>query len=172
MSRIRRTIVRKLQWLQSVLALPTEREIPPEGWTCFHCGETFRDAITAEDHFGSDQYEYVRPGCVDRLTYSERELRESLIDMAKELDGERDRSEELEIDSDNLHAEEAELARRFNGARSVAQAWNVLDSMTGRALAAEEIIENIAESNPLLVAHARVAVVAFKQIDQAIKALR
>lgn len=155
MNRFRRAVLRKMQWLQTVLAPKTERELPPAGWTCFHCGETFHDAVTAEDHFGSDQYEYVQPGCVDRLTYTERELRESLIDMVKELDAERDRSEELEIDSDNLHAEEAELARRFNGARSVHQAWLVLDCMEGRALAAEQTVSLIEQKFPQVVADAR-----------------
>jgi hypothetical protein len=27
---------------------------PPNGWTCFHCGETFRTVGAARDHFGFD----------------------------------------------------------------------------------------------------------------------
>lgn len=155
---LRRAIVRKLQWLQSLVTLPTHREIPPGGWTCFHCSETFTDHVAAEDHFGTDQYEYVRPGCVERLTYSERELRQQLIDLDKELNGERDRSSELEIDSENLHAFECELARLFAGARSVRQAWNVLDSMTGRALSAEATVLEAEKIAPAAIARARAIV--------------
>jgi hypothetical protein len=28
--------------------------IPPEGWTCFHCGEIFKTPGSARDHFGFD----------------------------------------------------------------------------------------------------------------------
>lgn len=27
---------------------------PPHGWTCFHCGETFKTVGGARDHFGAD----------------------------------------------------------------------------------------------------------------------
>lgn len=29
-------------------------EIPPHGWTCFHCGDTFTTPGAARDHFGFD----------------------------------------------------------------------------------------------------------------------
>jgi len=29
--------------------------IPPHGWTCFHCGETFLSPVCARAHFGSDE---------------------------------------------------------------------------------------------------------------------
>lgn len=29
--------------------------MPPHGWTCFHCGETFKTPGAARDHFGVDQ---------------------------------------------------------------------------------------------------------------------
>lgn len=43
----------------------TERTTPEHGWTCFHCGENFKGAIKAADHFGvrPDQ----KPGCVIKV---------------------------------------------------------------------------------------------------------
>jgi hypothetical protein len=37
-------------------------QAPPHGWTCFHCGETFRTAQGARLHFGTPVD--VRPVCV------------------------------------------------------------------------------------------------------------
>jgi len=34
--------------------MPDTYEMPRHGWTCFHCGETFRTPGSARQHFGSD----------------------------------------------------------------------------------------------------------------------
>jgi hypothetical protein len=57
---------------------------PKHGWTCFHCGETFRNAGAARDHFGARTT--ALPGCVERarlgaergLLYSLREAEDRL----------------------------------------------------------------------------------------------
>ena len=36
-------------------------EMPMHGWTCFHCGETFKTPGGARDHFGSEPL--AEPGC-------------------------------------------------------------------------------------------------------------
>ena len=41
-------------------------EAPEHGWTCFHCGETFKTVGAAEDHFG--KIIDTMPGCVLKLT--------------------------------------------------------------------------------------------------------
>ena len=35
---------------------------PEHGWTCFHCGETFKTIGSARDHFGETPKEV--PGCI------------------------------------------------------------------------------------------------------------
>ena len=35
--------------------------MPPHGWTCFHCGEVCADADAARLHFGSSEHQ--QPGC-------------------------------------------------------------------------------------------------------------
>lgn len=39
--------------------------IPPHGWTCFHCGETFTTPGAARDHFGFDPS--ADPACVIKV---------------------------------------------------------------------------------------------------------
>lgn len=38
--------------------------MPPHGWTCFHCGETFTTVGSARDHFGIEIDAF--PGCIIR----------------------------------------------------------------------------------------------------------
>jgi hypothetical protein len=40
-------------------------EAPAHGWTCFHCGETFRTVGAARDHFGVTPT--AQPGCIERV---------------------------------------------------------------------------------------------------------
>lgn len=40
-------------------------ETPPHGWTCFHCGETFKQERQARWHFGATAT--ARPGCMLRV---------------------------------------------------------------------------------------------------------
>ena len=39
--------------------------VPAHGWTCFHCGETFKDEAMARDHFGARAEQ--KPGCVIKV---------------------------------------------------------------------------------------------------------
>lgn len=48
---------------------PTTNTRPPHGWTCFHCGETFTNAGSAADHFGSDPDSV--PGCLLKVQLGE-----------------------------------------------------------------------------------------------------
>lgn len=38
---------------------------PPHGWTCFHCGETFKTPGSARDHFGAAPD--AEPGCAIKV---------------------------------------------------------------------------------------------------------
>lgn len=40
-------------------------EQPEHGWTCFHCGETFKTVGSARDHFGAQQT--ATPGCMIKV---------------------------------------------------------------------------------------------------------
>jgi len=39
--------------------------VPPHGWTCFHCGETYTDYWAARAHFGTPHMK-VKPRCIRR----------------------------------------------------------------------------------------------------------
>lgn len=41
-------------------------QAPEHGWTCFHCGETFKKPGSARDHFGADQT--ATPGCLIKVS--------------------------------------------------------------------------------------------------------
>jgi len=62
---------------------------PPQGWTCFFCGETFTTVGAARDHFGADELKTA--GCQIKAG-EERGLLMALRRIEAELD--RLRSEE------------------------------------------------------------------------------
>jgi hypothetical protein len=54
---------------------------PKHGWTCFHCGETFRTVADGEAHFGP--VPSASPACVLK---AERGLVRALRDVERERD--------------------------------------------------------------------------------------
>lgn len=62
-------------------------QMPPHGWTCFHCGETFRTPNTARDHFGLSPSS--DPGCRIKVG-AERGLLMALRKAEQEIDRRRD----------------------------------------------------------------------------------
>lgn len=113
-------------------------EMPEHGWTCFHCGETFTTVGGARDHFGATPD--AQPGCLIRVQLGEeRGLQMELRKAEAEIASLRAANEQLDYEAGHARAMEMEIGRRFkNGARSVQDAFNLFDSMEGRALAAEE----------------------------------
>lgn len=68
----------------SKLPEPATYEKPAHGWTCFHCGETFKTVGVAQDHFGA-KIDAV-PGCMIRVQLgSERGLLMALRRVEEEL---------------------------------------------------------------------------------------
>lgn len=65
---------------------------PPHGWTCFHCGETFKTVGGARDHFGAAPI--ATPGCQIKVG-EERGLLMALRKAEAEL--ERYRAEDSDI---------------------------------------------------------------------------
>jgi len=118
----------------------TDPHAPP--WKCFFCGEIFGDAITASRHFGEDIGS--QPGCIDPLRKDEKaRLRKLQLARYEERRARQDR-DKVQDQADAYHAQCAELERLFGKGRSTAhQAWRELDSMEGRALAAEEKVRHL-----------------------------
>lgn len=111
--------------------------MPANGWTCFHCGETFTTVGSATDHFGAEIG--ATPGCLLRVQLGDergwlmqfRRLEADLIELRHQRDVANDEAESL---AGQLMA----WATRFPGCRTVHAAFNLYDSMEGRAFAAEE----------------------------------
>lgn len=61
--------------------------MPEHGWTCFHCGETFKTPGAARDHFGFDPSS--EPGCRIKAG-SERGLLMALRRAEEEIARRRD----------------------------------------------------------------------------------
>lgn len=101
--------------------------MPSNGWTCFHCGETFTTPGSAKQHFGPTPND--KPGCIEKVNLGgERGLLTSLREREDELtryrneDGETQR-EIMRIQS--LHsqalrsAEETGYSRGLNDASAL-----------------------------------------------------
>lgn len=114
-------------------------------WKCFFCGEVFRDGITAGRHFGEHEgCTYPVPGCVDPLRRDEKA-------RLHELQLARWRPARHSIIA--KHCRTTWTTIIFNrqkssgcsvkGRRTAHQAFLELDSMEGRALAAEERVKQL-----------------------------
>lgn len=128
------------------------------GWTCFHCGDTFKTPETAMEHFGPTPD--VTPECVDLTTSSYQDLvrrtREAEHTMRRAID-ERNRAlDEAEVATGTL----ASIPHLFHGATSPRDAWNQFDSMQGRAITAEAIIAEADKLAPAAISRAREIVCA------------
>jgi hypothetical protein len=66
-------------------------DAPKHGWTCFHCGETFRTSFGAKVHFGADPS--AKPGCMMKVNKGTehaflaelREAEDQLIHVRKKV---------------------------------------------------------------------------------------
>jgi hypothetical protein len=61
---------------------PDTYERPPHGWTCFHCGETFKTTGGAADHFGAKPT--ATPGCLVRVQLGDERGLEMALRKAEE----------------------------------------------------------------------------------------
>ncbi len=85
-------------------------EMPPYGWTCFHCGETFTTVGSARDHFGYTQSD---PGCIiDKVAVEEGgkpERGRGLLMALRKAEAELARYREEDADLHRaLHAKDCE----------------------------------------------------------------
>jgi hypothetical protein len=118
-------------------------EVEPKSWRCFHCDEVFTTKAEARDHFGPDagfHFGQESPACIEKLTAGEK----ALVVEVREARAEAGRTAaENDLLGQQLAGFEASLRQRFNGAASVHDAFNLYDSMEGRALAAEVEVERL-----------------------------
>jgi len=86
---------------------PLDKHVmPDEGWTCFHCGETFRAVVTARAHFGATPE--ATPGCLLKLEAGER----GLVRKLRGLEFERDELK-VRLNALRLGADENDAVARF-----------------------------------------------------------
>jgi hypothetical protein len=126
---------------------------PKHGWTCFHCGETFKKPGAARDHFGPTPD--WSPLCIERKTVANCDLLDRARSAEKySLECQKSRDEANE-EAEALACELSALRNRFPGARTVYDAWCQFHSMEGRALTAEAILNVIGQDSPGVVSSAR-----------------
>jgi hypothetical protein len=80
---------------------------PPHGWTCFHCGETFKTPGSARDHFGRTPDS--RPGCILKVQLGEER---GLLMELRRVELERDELK-VRLAASRLGADEEECVARF-----------------------------------------------------------
>lgn len=109
-------------------------------WLCFHCGFQTSDHREAASHFGDSDDE--RPLCVTWSALNAEGKASEYQSALRELNAERDENLVLKTKIEGLEyrlsAFENLLYSRFPNCRTLDQAFNMYDSMEGRALAAEE----------------------------------
>lgn len=90
------------------------RAVPPGGWTCFHCEETFLDEHSAQMHFGYD--DRSEPACLIKAG-AER----SMLEALRRLEAENTRLRE-DLSQENTESAKAywsQQARHQNQLRVV-----------------------------------------------------
>jgi hypothetical protein len=123
--------------------------IPKHGWTCYHCGETFTVWGAAEDHFGKTPE--AKPGCVLKVQFgNERGLEMELRKVEAERDEWRNRALKAEEHEELLEGEMSEY-RRAAKADNCHQLRMNIDSLEGRAIAADFIVNSLRSRVPELV---------------------
>ena len=109
-------------------------------WRCFHCGFETSDHKEGAAHFGDRDDE--SPICITWASLSVEERLGEYQALTRELNGERDENARLRSREEYLEFRLLEfenlLGSRFKGCRTINDAYNLYDSMEGRALAAEE----------------------------------
>lgn len=125
---------------------------PP--WRCFHCGEFFTDARAAGIHFGIDQ-EFATPGCVERLTTSEQDLRRQVVASYEECSRAQDAAAKAERYEELYDALRADIRRLFNGADSLEIARDRMQCVENELKDAKAVITAAAAHSPTAVRLAR-----------------
>lgn len=114
--------------------------IGPETWLCFHCGFETADRREAQAHFGEGPDE--EPLCRSWAELDADGRASEYQSAMGELEREREEADRLRTEVENLEhrlgSYESLVGSRFRGCRTIGDAFNLFDSMEGRALAAEQ----------------------------------
>lgn len=132
---------------------------PPEhGWTCFHCGENFPGTRAGEkaarEHFSKTPL--LPPECLEAASPARKLARRARLAEARVRSAEREYENLL-----NTHlalAEEMRQLRRVLNASRFGNSLMAADALQGRVLAAEAVVEYIAQRFPNIVQKARQSV--------------
>ena len=129
--------------------MPDTYERPKHGWTCFHCGETFTTIGGARDHFGAKPDR--EPGCLIQVKYGdERGLQMELRKSESAVEMWKLRALVAEESNESLQSEIDEF-RRIAGGSTHALLMK-LDSMQGRVVTADALINKFRERAPDIAA--------------------
>ena len=121
-------------------------------WRCFHCDFITNDPVEAEAHFGErDDPEEFKPICKWWNRMGEDERITTLQSYIKDLAAEQNENYKKRITIEGLEFQLGLDNQRFNGYKpfrdnhvtSVVEAFQLYDSMEGRALAAEDKVRNL-----------------------------
>lgn len=137
--------------------------MPEGGYVCFHCGERLTTVGQAEDHFGATQGALA--GCQIKVG-EERGLLMELRKAEKSRDEWMQRAlhDEQEIEHLECKVQSVTTAMQsykpFRECRSINDVFFLFDSMEGRAIAAEEQLQQFSmydDSKPVLAALSSIA---------------
>lgn len=97
-------------------------EIPKHGWTCFHCGETFKNMGGARDHFGA--LPTAVPGCMIRVQLGPERgllmaLRKVEDRLARYMDDDSDIQRAMQA-MQSRHGDQLQAAEELGYARGLA----------------------------------------------------
>lgn len=116
-------------------------------WTCFHCGFETKERAEASNHFGDRDDE--SPICIVWQELDADGKASQYQSALGELAAERDENIKYRSTIEGLEYRLLEfenlLGSRFKGCRSINDAFNLYDSMEGRALLAEEQLADALE---------------------------
>lgn len=139
----------------------TDASVPPaNGWCCFHCGERFpsthRGVREAREHFGpTPDWE---PACVERWTKSDGALQKLARKARMREHRAWERTRKAEEEAENLGCELSSWRHAIKGATTVNEVRCALESMEGRALAAEAVLGELQRTAPAALLAASIAV--------------
>ncbi len=129
--------------------VPETHTMPVAGWCCYHCGETFTTRGSAADHFGATPDR--EPGCLIRVKYGdERGLEMELRKREASEDEWRQRALAAEDALEVAQIQVSEFEAIAGGSHQALR--HKLDSMQGRVVTADALIEGFRERSPEIFA--------------------
>lgn len=119
-------------------------------WRCFHCDEVFRSRKAAWAHFGPDQEcEKLPPACIDPLRADEKARLTELREAQEYAFQCQEAGNAAEDKVDDL-ARELDEFKSITGCRTIHELRMWLDSLNGRVVTANALIDGFRKASPEL----------------------